>query len=145
MSEIQLSVVSDYIGVKVGTLRYWIKINEKIRQFFHKKTIVREEFLCGKTRQRIREMWFADSSKLEELKEIASKRKVREKKRFDKKYSWSRSAIECWQAQYDCKKCQNNYICSAFIKRGIFPPMQKIVKEMVERYGIPPERIIEND
>ena len=145
MSDIPISEISKLLETNDDTLRYWLKTSEKLKCLFFKKTIIREEFLRGKFVKRRREMWFADSDNLEEIKKIAHKRRGREKRRFDNKYSWSRSAVECWQAKYDCKKCQNNYICSAFIKRGIFPPMQKIVKEMVEMYGIPPERIIEND
>ena len=145
MSDIQLIELSQLLNINAETLRYWLKISDAFRKFFFKKTIIREEITYGKLRKRTREMWFADSKNIDAIKEFSVRRKNREKKRFDKKYSWSRSAIECWQAKYDCRICQNNYICGAFIKKGKFPPMQKIVKEMVELYGIPPERILEND
>ena len=147
MSDIHLAEVANLLGIKPGTLRYWLKIPDqrsaKLKEFFFKKTIIREELVGGVMRMRHREMWFIDEKNIEEIKEIGQQRKIREKRRFDKKYSWSRSAIECYQAKYDCRICQNNYICGAYIRKGKFPPMRKIVKEMVEIYGIPPERIIE--
>ena len=143
MSDIQLSEVAKILNSQIGTVRAWFKISDIFQSLFYKKTIIREELVGGVLKHRHRKMWFTNSENIEVIKEFWQKRKIKEKRRFDKKYSWSRSAIECYQAKYDCRICQNNYICGAFLKKGLFPPMRKIVKEMVEIYGIPPERILE--
>lgn len=142
--DIPISEISKLLDTNDDTFRYWLKTSEDLKTLLFKKTVIREEFSRGKYVKRRREMWFADSDNIEEIKKIALKKKCKEKRKYHGLYAWSRSALECYSAQYKCSKCINNYICSAFTRNGICPPIKRIVKEMVDKYGNPPKWILED-
>ena len=52
---------------------------------------------------------------------------------------WSASAIECWENNMNCKKCSNYAICrNVSIEKNLLePPMKKIVKGLIIKYGNP--------
>lgn len=139
----ELTELSEIYNIPVTTIRYWTHTIPEVGKLFYKKEITRTE--AGSPRKR--KVFVIDDDNIEkfEAQIPKGKRKKRLSRCFSRGYSWSRTALECYQARLNCSRCQNNYICNTFTKKNQTPPMKITVLNMVKYYGIPPERILEND
>lgn len=64
--------------------------------------------------------------------------------------TWSKTAIECFEAKFYCKRCVNYTVCELIKKQIVVPkgnlcPIKQFVLDVYSRIGAPPERILEND
>ncbi len=143
-----LKDVAREFGLKINTLRYWLKRNnddfENNCYNFNLKDltqrIVIHKRICSskKITRGYEQIMILD---LEEFKEEFNKyishiENLKKRKRFGNLY-WTDAAIECYWSKMNCEKCFNRDICSSVANIRGEPPMKNVVKRLLSCLGEP--------
>ena len=135
------------LGFKTNTFRYWLKRNEEdfksgVYDFYLMGLSKKISFTLkktGKNRKIYYKYVIYDKERF--IAEFNNYLKyIKEAKRKSKLYrslNWTRSAFECYMANFECKKCFNNHFCKRFLDKNIEPPMKDTVKKLLEKIGKP--------
>ena len=113
------------LGFKTNTFRYWLKRNEEdfksgVYNFYLMSLSKKISFtLKKKTNNRKIYYKYVIEDKEQFVQEFENYIKhIRDAKRKSKLYrslNWTRSAFECYLANFECTKCFNKHFCHAFI------------------------------
>ena len=135
--------LSKELGYNLSYLR--LLCNQGVIPYLYKKKIKYKAIRNGKSHVVERWMWVVDTEKLDALKDFVRRLKIKNGKKEDPKFKWTRTAIECYQAKLICSNCQNYEVCKSIESHEHTKPIKAKVIELYKKYGIPPERIIENE
>ena len=144
---IEIEELSKDLGLKTNTFRYWLKRNEEdfnsgIYDFYLMSLCKKISFTPQNrtTNRKIYYKYVVYDKKLF-MNEFDNYIKyIKEAKRKSKLYrslNWTRSAFECYIANFECNKCFNKHFCKRFLDKNIEPPMKKTVKKLLEKVGRP--------
>ena len=145
-----LEDIAAAFGLKINTLRYWIKKNntdfERNYYDFNLADLIQKikiyKKVKGKIKGRKYEQYIVldiDEFRTEYTKYLNYIEQIKNKKRTGN-LSWSNSAIDCYSCNMICDECFNKEICSAVISNNPQdePPMKHIVKKLLSEIGKPP-------
>ena len=143
-----LKEVAARFGLKINTLRYWMKKNNDDCEanfydfnlsFLTQRIKVRKKTLTPRVIVRSYEKLF-----IVDIEEFAREfhryvdfiENTKNKKRSGN-ISWTNTAIECYSCQMNCKKCFNKDICLKISREKGEPPMKLMVRKLLDTIGKP--------
>ena len=136
-------------GIKLRNIMYFVTMNPRNHEFFHKEYVQHLEKSRGnKMRYRKRAMWCIEDDKVDAFVKLyeaytrSPKPKISNGKTGADRLAWTTMARECYAVKCRCSKCNNNKTCSEIEKITHERKMKKTVIELVKELGLPPERIM---
>lgn len=143
-SYLLLDELAEKTGYKMPWLRGLAKRGEL--PYLYKKKIKR--IVGGRKKKKHvveRMMWAVDEEKLDALKDFLVRLKIKNSKKEARSLKWTRSAIECFQANLICSNCPNYQVCKDIESHEHCKPIKEKTIALFKMYGAPPERIFEDD
>ena len=89
-----------------------------------------------------RKIWAVDDAKIDVIKNHLASLKT-PKPNHNRLHSWTRTAIECYEAKLICQNCPNYMLCKELKQNYGQKHMKNKTIELVRVLGRPPERINE--
>lgn len=143
-----LSEIAQNFGLKLSTLRYWLKRNTEdcengLYEFnlmdltqriqIQKRTATPKNFIRGYEHIIILDL----NEFKEEFFKYTEFVETNKRKKANGNLYWTYSAIECYSCDMDCKKCFNKEICNKIVPQDGDPPMKNVVKKLLNSVGKP--------
>lgn len=146
-----LKDASELLGLNINTFRYWLKKNSDDcdKGIYETKlyNLLSKVRIMGKTQNaKLTRMY--DRYIILDINEFKTEFQkysdfLVENKRRKRKHNlgWSYSAIECYENNMECTKCNYKKICLSIAKRlpDKIPPMKKTVQKLLIELGLPPK------
>jgi len=138
-----LSEAAVLLGLKSNKLRYWLKKNcievEKELYDFSLTDLLQRLFR-HKNGRKYKCFFILDFDEFRDEYEKYMEHVLssKHKKRVGN-FSWTQSAIDCFNCNMECKKCFNSEICLKFSSADSEPPMKNTVKKLLNILGKPPK------
>ena len=143
-----LKDIAHEFGLKINTLRYWIKKNNDDYEYGYydfnlldltQRVKIYKKTLSAKKISRNYEQIIVldlDEFKKEFDRYVKYIEDIKARKRMGNLY-WTEAAIDCYCCQMNCEQCFNNRICNSLVFKNGEPPMKNTVRKLLSLLGKP--------